>query len=97
MTRACACAIIFVMKGVVCVSVSNIVRMAAMKNGMNQARLAEAWGASKQAINNKFARDSWSAEDLMKVAAITGGKLAFIYPDGQQLLILPDEGEKADE
>ena len=73
------------------VSVSNIVRMAAAMKGMNQARLAEAWGASKQAINNKFSRDSWSAEDLMKVAAITGGKLAFIYPDGQQLLILPEE------
>ena len=80
-------------KGVLSVSVSNVVRMAAMKKGMNQARLAEAWGASRQAINNKFSRDSWSAEDLMKVAEITGGKLAFIYPDGQQLLILPDEPE----
>ena len=76
------------------VSVSNIVRMAAMKKGMNQARLAEAWGASKQAINNKFYRDSWSAEDLMKVAEITGGRLAFVYPDGQQLFILPDETEE---
>ena len=80
-------------------SVSNTVRMAIAKLGLNQAGLAKTWGVTTQAINNKFYRDSWSAEDLMKVAEITGGKLAFIYPDGQQLLILPDEPEapKAEE
>ena len=74
-------------------TVSNAVRMAVAKKGMNQAELAKAWGVSAQAINNKFYRNSWSAEDLMKVADITGGKLAFLYPDGQQILILSEKPE----
>ena len=74
-------------------SVSNTVRMAISGKGMNQASLAKAWGVSSAAIGNKFYRDSWSAEDLMKVAEITGGKLALIYPDGQQLLFLAEEPE----
>ena len=57
---------------------------------MSQSALAKAWGVSTPAINNKFYRNSWSAEDLMKVAEITGGKLALIYPDGQQLLFLAE-------
>ena len=72
-------------------SVSDTVRMALAKKGMNQGELAEAWGSTRQGINNKFSRDSWSGDDLMKLARITGGKLALLYPDGQQLLFLPDE------
>ena len=79
-------------------SVSETVRMAIAKKGMTQAELAEAWGSTRQGINNKFNRDSWSGDDLMKLARITGGKLALIYPDGQELLFLPDgEPEKAGE
>lgn len=74
-------------------SVSSAIRMAVAKKGMNQATLAKSWGVSAQAINNKFYRDSWSAEDLLKVADITGGKLMLVYPDGQQILIMPDEPE----
>ena len=77
-------------------SVSSAVRMAVAKIGMNQAGLAKSWGITAQAINNKFYRDSWSAEDLLKVADITGGKLMLVYPDGQQILIQLDE-QKAPE
>ncbi len=78
-------------------SVSDTVRMAMAKKGMNQADLAESWGSTRQGINNKFSRDSWSGDDLMKLAEITGAKLALVYPDGQQLYFLPDEVEKAEE
>ena len=78
-------------------SVSNKVRMALARKGMNQVSLAKVWGVTTQAINNKFYRDSWSAEDLMKVAEHTGGKLAFLYPDGQQILIIPEEKEETPE
>lgn len=81
-------------KGVFDMSVSNAVRMAIAKKGMSQTSLSKVWGISTQAINNKFYRDSWSAEDLQRVADITGGRLMFVYPDGQQILILPDEAEK---
>ena len=33
--------------------------------------------------------------DLIRVAKFTGGKLAFIYPDGQQILIEAPETEEA--
>ncbi len=80
-------------------SASNTVRMAISRIGMSQSALAKDWGVSTPAINNKFYRNSWSAEDLMKVAEITGGKLAFVYPDGQQLYFTPEEPEapKAEE
>lgn len=31
--------------------------------------------SSKQAVNNKFAKNSWSAEDLIKVVTFLGGEL----------------------
>ena len=72
-------------------SVGSTVRMAAAKKDMSQTSLAKAWGVTVAAINNKFYRDSWSAADLMKVAEITGSRLAFVFPDGQQLFFSPDE------
>ena len=72
-------------------SVTNIVRMARDKKGLSQAGLAEAMGMTRQSLSNKSTRDSWTAVDLMKVAEITGGKLMIVYPDGQQLLFLPDD------
>ena len=78
-------------------TVSDCVWMALRKAKRQQGELAEAWGySSKQAINNKFSRGSWSANDLVKIAAFTGGRLAIIYPDGQEILIPPEE-EKAGE
>ncbi len=77
-------------------SVGSTVRMAAAKRDMNQTSLAKAWGVTISAINNKFYRDSWSAADLMKIAEITGAKLAFVFPDGQQLFFEPEE-PKAEE
>ena len=44
-----------------------------------------------QAMSNKLRRDSWSARDLAKAAALCGAKLAFILPDGSQLILAPDE------
>ena len=75
-------------------TVSDVVRMAIIKKGMSQADLAAVWGCSYQAINKKFSRDTWTGDDLVKLAGITGGKLSLIYPDGQQLLFLPDESKQ---
>ena len=79
-------------------SVTECVWMALRKAKRQQGEMADAWGySSKQAMNNKFNRGSWSANDLAKVAEFTGGKLAIIYPDGQEILIPPDEETKAGE
>ena len=37
--------------------------------------------SSKQAVNNKFARNSWSAEDLIKVVTFLGGELIIRIDD----------------
>lgn len=60
--------------------------------GVEQTDFATAFGmTTPQAMNNKLRRDSWSAKDLAKAAQICGAKLAFILPDGSQLIISPDE------
>ena len=57
-----------------------------------QNNFAAAFGmTTPQAMNNKLRRDSWSARDLAKAAALCGAKLAFILPDGSQLILAPDE------
>ena len=79
-------------------SVSDAVRMAIAKAGINQTGLAKTWGTSAQAIYNKLNLERWSAKDLAQIAKITGGKLAFVYPDGQQILIeVPEEEKKLEE
>ena len=55
-----------------------------------QLDLAAHFDMSTQTMSNKMARGSWSASDLVKVAEFTGCKVAFILPDGQQI-VLDDE------
>lgn len=78
-------------------SLSDSVRMALKKARKNQTDLIRIWGNSKSAMSNKFRLERWSGNDLVRVARFTGGKLAFIYPDGQQILIETPETEEAGE
>lgn len=48
-----------------------------LKN-ISQVELAEKLGMSKQNINNKFKRNTFSPEELVKIAEILGMKLAFV-------------------
>ena len=73
--------------------VSDNVRMALNKAGISQTELAKLWGTTPQAIYNKLNLERWSAADLVRIADLTGGRLAFVYPDGQQILI--DAGDKS--
>ena len=60
----------------------------------DQGDFAAAFGmTTPQAMNNKMRRDSWSAKDLARAATLCDAKLAFILPDGSQLVIAPDAGE----
>ena len=56
-----------------------------------QKDLAALWETSPQVITNKFRLERWNGEELARVAALTGGKLAFVYPDGQQIFIPSSE------
>ena len=62
--------------------VSDSVSMALQKAGKKQKDLAERWGRTKQSMSMKFVNDSFFGDDLVDIAKFTGGKLAFIYPDG---------------
>ena len=58
--------------------ISNKVKAAAALRGMNNPELANKLNISNQALFNKFNRDSFSGEDLIKIADFLGFKLAFI-------------------
>ena len=68
-------------------SVSDSVRMSLKKARKSQLDLSRLWGNTPQAMSNKFRLERWTGQDLIRVADFTGGKLAFVYPDGQQILI----------
>ncbi len=73
---------------------SDVVRMALVKGQKKQVDLGNFLGmSSPAAMGNKLARDSWSADDLAKVAAFTGGKLVIQYPDGIEIPVMPEEAE----
>ena len=74
-------------------SVSTAVRMALAKGNKKQTELAEFLGIQRQPVNLKLAKERWTGAELTLIAAFTGGKLAFIYPDGQQILIEAPEKE----
>ena len=72
-------------------SVSASVRAALSMANKRQMDLAALWETSPQVITNKFRLERWTGEELARVAAMTGGKLAFVYPDGQQIFIPSSE------
>ncbi len=69
--------------------VSDAIRKAMKKAKLSQTRLGEIWGTTPQVINNKMRLQRWTAEELAQVACYTGGKLMFVYPDGEQIEIEP--------
>lgn len=77
-------------------SISNSVRMALAKAGKKQLDLAALYGCSKQSMSTKFKRESWFGKDLARIAEFTGGRLAFVYPDGQTIYIESEKEEAPD-
>ena len=59
-------------------------------SGKDKAGLAEYLNISKQALSNKFYRDSFSGADLIKISEYTGCPLAFLSDNGAKI-ILDDE------
>ena len=77
-------------------NVSEAVRSALKKGKVSQTALGARWGTTPQVINNKMRLKRWTGEELAQVAEYTGGKLAILYPDGQQILIEPAEESAED-
>lgn len=62
--------------------------------GKDHAGLAAYLGISKQALSNKLYRDSFSAEDLIKVAAFLECELAFVVNGGQKITLTQNDLNK---
>lgn len=71
-------------------SISRKIRALLAISGKKQVDLAQYFGMTRQVMNNKLSRESWSAEDLIKVADFCDCKIAFICPDGQRIYLSMD-------
>ena len=59
-------------------AISDKIKALLKLKGKNNKGLAEYLGISDQALSNKFYRDSYSGEDLIKIAGYLECELAFI-------------------
>ena len=60
-------------------------------NGYTRQQVAAALGlALAQGVTNKYARDSFSGQDLIKIANLCGCRLAFVDDKGQAILTFPE-------
>lgn len=64
-------------------------------SGKDHAGLASYLGISKQALSNKFYRDSFSGAELIKIAEYNGCSLSFVFNDGNKVVL--DKGDIKEE
>lgn len=70
--------------------ISNTIKAVASLSGLSRQQLADTLGLARpQAITNKIGRDSWTAQDINKIAALAGYKLAFVDDNGHAVLTFP--------
>lgn len=60
--------------------------------GIKRNEAAAALGITAQAMSNKYNRDSFSADDLVKVAAAAGYNLAFVRKRDGLMITFPAAG-----
>jgi transcriptional regulator len=64
-----------------------MINMALAYKGMSQAELARNLGTTSSNFNQKVKRDTFSREELEKIAVVLGGeyKSCFLFPDGTKI------------
>lgn len=62
--------------------------------GLNLADLAKKLGLTHQAVSNKSRRDSYKATELVKLADLTGTRLAFIDENNKPVIVFETEDIK---
>ena len=68
-------------------SISTKIKALLNLSGKDHTGLAAYLGISKQALSNKFYRNTFSAADLVKVAEYTESRLSFVFPDGNKVIV----------
>ena len=66
---------------------SDKVKALLILNGKMVMDLAVYFGMSRQSMNNKMLRDSWSIKDLKKVADFVGCDLLFEMGNGERIYL----------
>ena len=75
-------------------SLSNEIKSLLVSKSLKQQDLQESLEmASKQAVNNKFAKNAWSAEDLYKVLTFLGGQV-ILKVDDREIVLTEKHFEK---
>lgn len=67
-------------------AVTDTIKQLLKIKNVSQVELAEKLGMSKQNINNKFKRNTFSPDELAKIADILGMELAFV--DGKEKYVI---------
>ena len=70
-------------------TISECVSIALTKAKKQKKALADLFGYSQQSMSNKFARNSWTVPDLVRVADFVNGRLVLVCSDGLELPLLP--------
>lgn len=71
-------------------TIAPIVKAAAGLAGVTNQQIADTLHfSSSQAVTNKYVRDSFTGQDLTKIAALCGYKLAFVDKEGKAVLTFP--------
>lgn len=66
------------------------------EKGVRVNQLAEYMGVKPQSVTNKFARDSWSAQDLISVLDFLGCQLSVEYKPDTKLYFSMDDIKEND-
>ena len=74
--------------------VSDKIKLLLIMKGKKYKELAQLFGISEQAMRNKFARGSFSADELIMVADFVGCRLAFEIDNAQKVLLTKDDLRK---
>ena len=69
-------------------SISANIKALLALSGLKQSDLLQPLNmSSRQSVSNKFTNERWSAQDLVDISRLCGCKLAFIMPNGQQIIV----------
>ena len=74
--------------------VSDKIKQVMKEKGVKVNQLADYMGVKTQSVTNKFARDSWSAQDLISVFDFLGCQLSVEYKPDTKIVFSMDDIQK---
>lgn len=74
--------------------VSDKIKQIMKEKGVRVNQLAEYMGVKPQSVTNKFARDSWSVQDLISVLDFLGCQISVEYKPDTKLFFSMDDIEE---